>query len=346
MLPNKQINYLRQKLGFTELIERPNFSIDLVLDEAEKIGINWEHIPETQCFKLSYKGQVKHILDRTPESTSAIAYLACLDKNTTKAYLKSNGISTTVGLDLRKNDTKDYWLNVFNHLPKPLVVKPTHASRGDSVYMGIRDFDAFSKAVEASFKARMFPDAGVVVEEEFIGNEYRVMANKNKVLAIMQRIPANIIGDGTHTLQELIAMKNNSPLRGDGKPYPKIKIDQDLKNCIEKQYLSLDFIPEAGQQVFLRTISNLSQGGDGIDFTDQAHPSVKEICIKAVNSIPGLSFAGIDFITKNIEIMQTPDSYQIIEINSNSDFTHHHYPMKGNAQPVALEFLRTLFENI
>jgi cyanophycin synthetase len=87
-------------------------------------------------------------------------------------------------------------------------------------------------------------------------------------------------------------------------------------------------------------------GGIAIDRTDDIHPSVIEIAIKTVNAIPGLSWAGIDFMSTNLFEQQSKDSYCIIEVGSMPEFDMHEVPMQGKSRPVAKEFLKLMFPEI
>jgi hypothetical protein len=58
-----------------------------------------------------------------------------------------------------------------------------------------------------------------------------------------------------------------------------------------------------------------------------------------VRAIPGLSFAGIDFMTTDITQPQTEDSYVIIEVNTSPGFDIHDSPYVGKNRHSALEFL-------
>lgn len=116
-------------------------------------------------------------------------------------------------------------------------------------------------------------------------------------------------------------------------------MDDRVKALLKESDLDFSSIPEKGARVYLRRVSNISQVGDAIDVTDRVHQSIKEIVIKAINAIPGLSFAGIDFLCTDITKKQTEDSYVIIEINDSPGFDIHHFPYEGKNRHAAGEFL-------
>ncbi|MCA9369485.1 bifunctional glutamate--cysteine ligase GshA/glutathione synthetase GshB, partial [Candidatus Woesebacteria bacterium] len=189
----------------------------------------------------------------------------------------------------------------------------------------------------------------IIIEEMFAGEEYRILATREKVIGILNRRPASVLGNGVDPIKILIQEKNKNPLRGvknGTASHLKIRMDQKMKNTLAEQGLSFDTIPEEGERIFLRNVSNVSQGGDAIDFTDLVHPSVNEIALKAIRAIPGLSFAGVDFLSTDITKPQTKDSYVIIEINDSPGFDIHDYPYEGENRHAAREFLFLMFPEL
>jgi D-alanine-D-alanine ligase-like ATP-grasp enzyme len=330
-------------------IPNTNSTVDIgtgyILREAETLGITWREIPGTEILELNYNGIIRHFRRRMPFQTKDVAFYACLDKAVTRFLLQDKHISVPNGVRIYQQDTQEEQQNIFNKLQKPLVVKPTHASHGDGISMGVETLEQFNIAVKKAFEARNFPDAGVSVEETFVGKEYRVLATKDRVVAVMHRIPANVIGDGVMTLGQLIEEKNKDPRREtfDGALFRQIEIDDDVKQNMAEQSLTLDSVPAKDEQIFLRKVSNLSQGGDGIDLTDDIHPSVAEIVVKSIAAIPGLELGGIDFMTKDIYAQQTPESYSIIEINSSPELAIHDNPIVGKKRFACQTFLEIMF---
>lgn len=325
--------------------EKPSLSLNsqLILDEATRRKITVEYVPLSDYFILSYKDNIK-TLRRTLNSMgySSHAMRIINDKSQTKIFLKYAGISVPKGVALATMD-KSRIAEVFESLKKPLVVKPTGRYGGESVYVNIhRKSDLLKK----NFSCLKDGHKEIVVEEQFIGTEYRIFSTKEKTVAISCRVPANVIGDGTNTISQLIEIKNSDENRGGDdykKPLLKIVIDDTVKAYLKEQKLSLKSIPKKGKQIFLRKNSNLSTGGDSIDFTDVAHPSVMEIAKRAINSIPELPYAGIDFITQDITKEQNKDSYVIIEMNAGPMISMHHFPYEGKSRDAAKAIIDIVF---
>lgn len=328
--------------------EQVPLSTALIIQQAELMGVKWSILPGTRIFRLEHNNVVRHFRYQISPNTSYVGFHACLDKSETNALLSANGISTAKGFLVKEADDLKTKLEVFNTLSKPLVVKPSNGLQGKSITVGINTEDEYLKALDLSFSFPQSSDAGAIVEEQFIGKEYRVLTSREKVLGVIHRIPANIVGDGSASIDQLIDEKNSDPRRGKTLDFALMIIekDEDLIKNLKEQNLELSSIPKEGEKIFLRKVSNIMQGGDSIDFTDLVHPTVRDIAVKAVRSIPELNFAGVDFMTKDITAPQNADSYIIIEINSSPGLCIHEFPYEGNARKTDLEFLYIMFPEL
>ncbi len=320
----------------------------LVLTEAEKFGIAWRAIPSTNIIELTYNGKKNYFMAQDPIQTSCIAHFATRNKSIGKGLLLDAGLAVTKGYAILPSDPESYYETVFNSLQKPLVVKPTNMSQGRSVYLGITDLTSFTAAVKACMETAFEEFAGVMVEETFTGNEYRILVTREKIIGVIYRIPANVTGDGHSTIQELIAIKNSDPRRVDdpSEALCAIRIDDHVLTHLKENGRSVTDVPKLDEVVYLRKNSNISTGGDSIDFTDQVHESVNKIALQAIQAFPGLEFAGIDFMSKDIQAEQNQDTYRIIEVNQSPGFSIHDLPYKGESRHAAREFLYLLFPEL
>ena len=323
----------------------PSLNSFLILEEAINRGIQSEHIDGSDFFILHHNDKTRTLrIDNNSLGFSSHSVRILNDKYQTKVFLKKAGLSVSEGTKLSVLDKKGI-LAAFDQLEKPLVVKPAADTfGGECVMVNIEKASDLLKKV-GQCKKQGYRE--IIIEEQFLGgSEYRILASKNNAVGIICRIPANIIGDGKRNIKELIELKNSDSRRGGHdykKPLLKIEIDNTVKDSLKKQKLSLKSIISSGKQIFLRSNSNLSTGGDSIDCTDIAHPSVKEIAVKAINAIPELPYGGVDFITKDITKEQTKDSYVIIEINASPMISMHHFPYEGKSRNVAKEIIDLAF---
>ncbi len=322
-----------------------NIDIVLIFEEAKKRGIKVKHINNYQnkeaFLELSYKKHFEYFVGEKSSKTSSVASYAVENKAVARSLLYREKISVSKGKLFEKDNIKAVY-KFIKKIGYPIVVKKNNGAHGDLVFLGIKNKKTCDNAIEKVLKKNDY----VLVEKEFDGKEYRLIATRNKLIAATNRIPANIAGDGVHNIKELIVLKNEDLRRGDGgqKPLTKIKIDDDIKQNLLKQNIDLNFVPLKGKIIYLRKNSNLSTGGDSVDITDRIHPAFKKIAVKAIRAIPGLAYAGIDLMTnRDISKKPTKSSYIIIELNSSPGFRMHHFPYKGKSQNVAKEIMDILF---
>lgn len=323
-------------------------STQLILKHAEAKGVNWRVLEDTKIIELEYQGKIRHFRFQISPNTSDIGFYACLDKGVTQGLLRTAGVTVPNGYRLFRADSQDQWREVFDALAKPMVVKPSHGNQGKGITMGVSTLEQYLPAVEKAFSFLNDKEAGVYVEEQFEGKEYRVVATRDKVIGILYRMPGNVLGDGQRTIQQLLDEKNADPRRGTDDTFALFKIqhDEELDQCLRDQNLTLESVPAAEQRVWLRKTSNIARGGDSIDVTDEAHLSVSELALKAIQALPGIDFVGLDFMTTDITAPQTPETHRIIEINSSPGFCINVFPFLGKERHAEIEFLKLAFPEL
>ncbi|TXT55402.1 MAG: putative Cyanophycin synthetase [Candidatus Thorarchaeota archaeon] len=230
--------------------------------------------------------------------------------------------------------------SIVEQLGFPLVVKPADASKGRGVTTNIENIDDIYTGYE---KAKEFSEY-ILIEQFVEGRDYRVLVAGGEVLAVAERIPAHVIGDGEKTVSELIKLENNNPLRGEGHELPltKISVDSSLKKTLESQNMDLETVPKEGEFVQLKPTANLSTGGIAIDRSKEIHPDNEEMVIRS-SRIVGLDVCGIDLITTDISKSLWETGGKIIELNTAPGLRMHLFPTEGEAQNVGEKILDTLF---
>ena len=211
------------------------------------------------------------------------------------------------------------------------VVKPKTTNFGIGVSILEKDFtvSAFKTALLHAFSY----DTAVLVEEFIEGVEYRFLVIGDKTIGVINRVPANVIGDGKHSIQELIKLKNKMPNRAEWcrGPLEYLLMGKTEKQILKGQGLSFQSIAKKGQQIFLRHNSNLSTGGDSIDCTNTVHPQYKKIAEKATKAVDAL-ICGVDVMIQDPLTPPTSQNHGIIEINDNPGLVMHNFPYKGESR--------------
>ncbi|MBI5037102.1 MAG: hypothetical protein HZC01_00115 [Candidatus Kerfeldbacteria bacterium] len=201
-----------------------------------------------------------------------------------------------------RKSIKDY----IKKIHYPVVVKPASGLQGHGITVNVRDEQTLTFAIDHAFEYGQ----RVIIEKYYPGTDYRVLICQDKVLALTHRLPAQVIGDGIHTIEELINHANEILPK-------KILLDQEIKNRLREHDATLHTILEPGQQVVLRYRANAALGGTTINIDPkQAHPDNLRACIKAVHTV-GLKLAGVDFMTTDITQSYLKTKGGITEINHN-----------------------------
>lgn len=201
----------------------------------------------------------------------------------------------------------------------------------------------FLQALEQAFAN----DQNILVEEFISGEEYRFIVIGGKFRAVLQRIPANVCGDGTSSIAELVAEKNRDPWRlGEQgahiSPLERLELNETELEVLREQGLSSRSIPSGGETIFLRHNSNISTGGDSRNMTDSVHPGYARICERAAQAL-GAQICGVDLISADIYADPAQTEHAIIEANFNPAIYTHQYPAEGKSIPVAFAVLDMLF---
>jgi len=170
----------------------------------------------------------------------------------------------------------------------------------------------------------------ILIEEFIAGKEFRFFVIGNEIVGILHRVPANVTGDGMRTIRELVELKNQDPLRGKGyrTPLEKIRLEESEAMFLKQQGKDFETIPAVGEVVYLRENSNISTGGDSIDFTDDIPASYKQIAVRSAQAL-NVVITGLDMIIPDVSVEAANDNYAIIELNFNPAIHIHCHPFKG-----------------
>lgn len=318
-------------------------STQAVIEDAMKIGLKVQVIDENDQFlRLEYKGKIEYV--KNGNMTSKDSYISPLimeNKIVTKKILDEQGFRVPRGYEISNLEEA---VRIFNYVKnKPIVIKPksTNFGLGISIFKhGTTSLDDYSKAIKFALKE----DKDVLIEEFIEGTEYRFFVIEGKTKAVLLRVPANVEGDGKHTIRELVKIKNGNPLRGDAKktPLKKIELGEIEELQLKEQGFNFETVLENGEIAYLRENSNISTGGDSIDMTDEVHQSYKELAVKITDAMMA-KVCGVDLIIPNIKKEATKENYGVIEANFNPMMMMHIYPHQGKSRRLSLDILKMLF---
>jgi len=305
--------------------------------EARRRGIPVERLDAQSLVQLGQGARRKLLRASITGETSQIAVQTAGDKGLTKAVLAAVGVPTPRGAVVR---TADQAVDEAARLGGPVVIKPLDGNHGRGVNIGLRT----PEAVRWGFEQAAKHSRKVVVEEQYEGHDHRILVVGGKVVAVAQRVPAQVTGDGVSTVTQLIDQTNEDPRRGLGheQVMTRIVVDDHVREMLKRVDLGLDDIPAAGQVVALRATANLSTGGTAIDRTDVIHPDNAAIARRAALTV-GLDVAGIDFMAPDITRSVRETGGGIVEVNAAPGFRMHLEPSEGQPRDVARAVLAHLY---
>ncbi|WP_373767091.1 bifunctional glutamate--cysteine ligase GshA/glutathione synthetase GshB [Glaesserella sp.] len=323
-------------------------STQALLFDLIRQGISVEILDENDQFlALTFGDHIEYV--KNGNMTSHDQYISPLimeNKVVTKKVLAKAGFNVPKSAEFTSYDEALADYPLFEG--KAVVIKPksTNYGLGITIFQqGVTDRNDFAKAVEIAFRE----DKEIMVEDYLVGTEYRFFVLGDETLAVLLRVPANVTGDGVHTVRELVDAKNADPLRGDGSrsPLKKITLGDIERLQLKEQGLTPDSIPAAGQYVQLRANSNISTGGDSIDMTDEMHDSYKRLAVGIAQAM-GAKVCGVDLIIPNLHQPAEPQlaSWGVIEANFNPMMMMHIFPYQGKSRRLTRNVIRMLFPEI
>ncbi|HST61052.1 MAG TPA: cyanophycin synthetase, partial [Longimicrobium sp.] len=312
-------------------------STGAIVEEARRRGIPVRRLNTHSLVQLGLGANLRRVQAAMSDYTSAIAVEIAQDKDDTRRVLGAIGLPVPEGMTAR---TVDAALDAARELGWPVLLKPLDASHGRGISGSITD----EEGVRAAFAVANAFSRRVVVERFVTGRDHRVLVVDGRVIAVAERVPAHVIGDGRSAISELITTANQDPRRGKGHSRTLTRLPNDgaTEAYLATQGLTCDSVPEEGRQVFLRSTANLSTGGTAIDRTDEMHPDNVTACEMAAGVV-GLDIAGIDVLSPDITVPFRENGAVIIEVNAAPGLRMHTHPTEGMPRNVGAPVIEMLY---
>lgn len=284
-------------------------------------------------------GEARKTLDSSfTGQTSQLAARIARDKHLTSRLLQQAGLPVPPSVRVRDWERGR---KIAHKLGWPVVVKPANLDQGVGVVPGIRDDATLRKAFEQALK---YSPVGVIVEKHIVGDDHRLLVVNGSLLMATRRNPGGVIGDGLHTVTQLVEQLNTDPRRGTGKRslMLRLSLDNEALDLLREQDLSEQSIPPARQFVRLRRTANISTGGTAEDVSSLIHPDNRLLAERAAR-ILGLDIAGVDFLCPDISQSWREGGGGICEVNAQPGFRPHW--LSDPDRDINGEILDILFKN-
>ncbi|HEX7375685.1 MAG TPA: cyanophycin synthetase [Pirellulales bacterium] len=308
-----------------------------IVDAAKARGIPTRRLNDGNLVQLGYGKRQHRIWAAETDRTGAIAEEIAQDKDLTRVLLRTAGVPVPEGRPVA--NAEDAWA-AAQEIGVPVVVKPQFGNQGKNV----ATFLTTQEQVFAAYNTASAGGYSVVCEKFVVGADYRLLIVGGQLVAAARREPAQVRGDGIHTVAELIDHVNIDPRRGNdhATPLTKIKLDPVAMSVLAEQGFLPNSVPSAGTPVLIRRNGNLSTGGTAADVTELVHPEVAARAIEAARTV-GLDVAGVDVLAGDISRPLEEQGGAIVEVNAGPGLRMHVEPSSGQARPVGDAILSTMF---
>ncbi|MDA5093696.1 cyanophycin synthetase [Aliiroseovarius sp. KMU-50] len=306
---------------------------------AEERDIPWIRLNEGSLVQFGHGKYQKRIQATITSETKHIAVEISCDKEDTHNLLNDLGLPVP---QQRMVYSAREAVRAAERIGHPVVVKPLDANHGRGVSINLNS----AEEVEAGFaEAKEHSRSRAILVESFItGFDHRMLVVDNKLVAVAKRVPGHVVGDGKHSISELVDIVNEDPRRGIGheKVLTMLEIDTQAKRLLDGAGHTAETVLPDGEVFYLRSTANLSTGGTAIDLTDVVHPDNRDMAERAIMAV-GLDVGGVDFLIDDITKSYKEIGGAIVEVNAAPGFRMHVAPSEGEPRDVAGNVIDMLF---
>jgi cyanophycin synthetase len=307
-----------------------------IVDAAVARGIPYRRLTEGSLVQFGWGVKQRRIWAAEVDATSAVSESIAQDKDLTKVLLQAAGVPVPTGQPVATID--EAWA-VAEAIGLPVVVKPQDGNQGKGVTVNIVDREHLEIAYRAA------DEIGTVMVEKFLpGHDFRLLVVGDRLVAAARRDPPHVIGDGVHTVQQLVGLVNADPRRGDGHAtaLTKIRFDEIAVARLATQGLAPESVPDKGRRVVLRNNANLSTGGTATDVTDEVHAEVAARAVAAARMV-GLHVCGVDVVCETVGRPLEKQSGGVVEVNAAPGLRMHLTPSYGKGRNVGEAIVADLY---
>ncbi|WP_030168421.1 cyanophycin synthetase [Spirillospora albida] len=306
---------------------------------ARERDVPVHRVGDLNLLRLGYGVHRRSLWAAMTDGTSAIGMEVAADKRLAHRLLADAGVPVPEG---RIAASPAEALEALHDIGGPVVLKPVAGHQGEGVHIGL----STPPEVVAAF-ASAAGDAGEVLVEAYVpGKDYRVLVVGGRVAAAAELTAAHLVGDGAATVAELAARVNDDPARGEGhdRPLTRLALGRAEIAQLTRQGHGPDTVPAAGETVWLRRNANLSTGGTSRDVTDDVHPGVAALCVRAAATV-GMDVCGIDLRLPDIAAPPPAErgAAGVLEVNAAPGLRMHLEPHEGAPRDVAGDIVGLLY---
>jgi len=278
---------------------------------------------ENNYFSLNYGGRSIVCRESLSELTTAVAMSRCADKAVTHNLLKTININLPKQKVVTRSERDFEFLKKHKHI----AVKPADGEQGKGISLMVTSPDELELAIKRAEQI----STKVIMEEFVKGKDLRIVVINFEVVAAAIRKPPEIIGNGVHTIAELItklSRRREAATHGES----SIPLDSETEKCVNSAGYNMDDVLPTRKKVLVRKTANLHTGGTIHDVTKNLDPKLAEAAILIARTI-NIPVVGVDFMVQS----PAKEHYVFIEANERPGLANH------EPQPTAQRFIDLLF---
>ena len=311
-------------------------STGAIVDAAVARGIPYRRLTDGSLVQFGWGARQRRIQAAETDSTSAIAESIAQDKDLTKKLLHAAGVPVPLGRPV--TSVEEAWAFALS-IGLPVVVKPRDGNQGKGVTVNVTEREAFDAAYLTAERYGQ-----VMVEKYLSGHDYRLLVVGHRLVAAARREPPLVVGDGVHTVRQLVDQVNADPRRGTGHAtsLTRIRFDDIAIGRLHAQGLQPESVPEKGRRVVLRNNANLSTGGTATDVTDEVHPEVAARAVAAARMV-GVDICGVDVVCESVQRPLEEQNGGVVELNAAPGLRMHISPSYGKGRDVGQAVIDIMF---
>ncbi|BCT68798.1 cyanophycin synthetase [Nitrosospira sp. NRS527] len=313
-------------------------STGAIVRAAVARDIPFRRLTDGSMVQFGWGSRQRRIQAAETGRTSLVAESIAQDKELTRTLLSNAGIPIAAGRPVAS--AEDAWIAACE-IGGPVVVKPRDGNQGRGVGVNLTS----REQVDAAYAVAAEISDEVLVERCVPGNDYRMLVVGNKLIAAARRDPPQVVGDGMHSISQLVEQINSDPRRGEGhaNALTKIYFDEITVAQLATKGLAPESVPSRGERVVLRNNANLSTGGTATDVTDDVHPELAAR-VEAAARMVGLDICGVDIVCDSVS-NPLEEHGAVIEINAVPGLRMHLQPSFGTGRAIGEAIIANMFKD-
>jgi len=308
--------------------EKLKVSTRVMYDELVRQG-SPVRIIDAESSMLEYEDSAreKHYLFSTSsDRTSAVGRIIANSKIRTEFIFNDLGLPTPTDIICRSYDEALDFLRTH----KRIVLKPADNSGGAGVTTNITT----KTALRSAYSYALLHGKRIIAQQHIAGIDLRLLIVAGKYRSAVERRPASVVGDGFHTIKELIEQENSSDLRASD--YMTRLCPISLENSNRYLMQKINSVPQKDKVVSVVGPANISLGGTAHEATHLATAAMIADAEKIAQAL-GIDLCGVDAVWD-----QTNNQYFFLEINATPGIDIHNDTSWGTKSDAIVRYVEWL----